>query len=76
MSNEIEYVGSKWWSNSGPHFVTDGPIFVELSGLDKPLLAGSPTEVECRTAGSRPTATILWEPARLFKTLGPPVSIL
>ena len=52
---------------------TDGPLAVEVTGLDAPLMAGTPAEVECRTGGSRPPPKVIWTPEQLFESLGPPV---
>ena len=57
-----------------PSHFPDGPLAVELKGLEDPIIASKPLTVECRTGGSRPPPTVSWSPKHLFQSIEPPVS--
>lgn len=36
------------------------PLYVQLKGLNHPLVAGMRTQISCSSAGARPPPQILW----------------
>lgn len=41
-------------------FFSVPPLYVQLKGLNHPLVAGMRTQISCSSAGARPPPQILW----------------